>query len=123
MRKTIQKQQGLTPVSTIAVVVIVGFFVLILIKLFPVYKDQWVIRSILAGVEKDSSFATMSRTEVKDTIMRRAGINQVSRFTEKDIYIEKTGGATLISIQVDVLQPVVGNLSLHVAINERVQVK
>lgn len=119
----IKKQKGLTPVSTVLIVVIVALFVLIILKLFPVYKDQWVIRSILTGVKKDSSFANKSRREIKDIIMRRASINQVTRFTEKEIFIEKTGGATNITIQVDVIQPLVGNLSLHVAINEVAQVR
>ncbi len=83
--KHIDKQNGLTLLGFLIVVALVCFFVLVGLKLFPLYNEKFGVDQSLKSVANQPEAAKMSERDVHKYFMRAANINGLSRFKEKNI--------------------------------------
>ncbi len=78
-------QHGLTLIGFIMVVVLVGFFALVAMKLFPLYNDSFAITQSLKSVASQPEAEKMTERDVRRYFLRSANINGLYQFTEKNI--------------------------------------
>ncbi|RMG37706.1 MAG: DUF4845 domain-containing protein [Gammaproteobacteria bacterium] len=114
------RQEGLTFISWIFVLAIGVFFVLIGIKMVPVYLEYFAIRDVLHNVAQDRSSRDMSKRQLKRSLLKRFRINGVYDFKREDIHIEKSRQGRQIRVEYEVRKPVVGNVSLVMSFSHSV---
>ncbi|MCS3902618.1 Tfp pilus assembly protein PilE [Methylohalomonas lacus] len=80
-----RNQYGLTLIGFIMVIVLIGFFALVAMKLFPLYSDSFAITQSLNSVASQAEAEKMSERDVRKYFLRSANINGLYQFTEKNI--------------------------------------
>jgi hypothetical protein len=71
------RQQGITVISGLLILVGLGFVVLIALRVIPIYIDYFTVRSTLEGLRKDPEIARMTTFDIHKTIQKRFDIGYV----------------------------------------------
>jgi Tfp pilus assembly major pilin PilA len=107
-----KRQQGLTLISLIFVLGFIGFFVMIILKVVPIYMDHSKVKTALEELKADSSFQAKSPSEIKESLSKRFNINYVYDVKTDDIHIVKSGNYVKVEIEYETVVSLFGNLSL-----------
>ena len=111
-----KRQRGLSFVSLIAIVGILGFSVVIGLKLFPIYMDSWKIDGVMDAVISEPDINQQSRKEIIDKMLKRLDIDAVDavnyRNYKESLTVAKRKNRTTINIHYWVETPLMGNLTL-----------
>ena len=108
-----KKQQGVTMITIALGLVLLAFFVLIAVTLFPVYMENFNVSSHVSKLSQDANTKEMTRDEVRKTLLRRFGIDDVKNVNRDDITIsEVEGGGYEIDVEYEVRKEFLGNVDL-----------
>ncbi|MDP2903203.1 MAG: DUF4845 domain-containing protein [Methylovulum sp.] len=122
MNASLKRQQGLTFISLVFVLGILAFFVLLILKIGPIYMDHNKVTSALAALEKTPDVETKTEPEIRTILSKRFNMNYVTDVTGDDIKIIQSGNYLKVVIQYDVIKPILGNLSVLVEFNNEIEV-
>jgi len=109
-----KKQQGITFVTLAFILAILAFFVLLTLKIAPIYMNHSKVVNALSAVESMEGVETMSKTEIIKSFNKRFGMNYVDKVTDKDIFILKQGNYVKVEIEYERVEKIMGNLSVLV---------
>lgn len=110
-----KRQRGLSFLSLMAIVGILGFSAVVGLKLFPIYMDSWKIDGIMKAVISQPGINEQSRKEIFDALMKRLDIDAVDAVNYRNsdaLTITKRKNNVTINIFYRVETPLIGNLSL-----------
>ncbi|MEN8167088.1 MAG: DUF4845 domain-containing protein [Pseudomonadota bacterium] len=116
-----KNQHGLTMISWLLVLTMVGFFIMVGMKLAPVYLQHYTIMNILESVQKESLISRKPVAEIRTMISRRLNINSVDKLKRENIKIRRSSGITTIEVNYEERRPIVGNLDAIMTFNESVE--
>ena len=116
------QQQGLTFISLVFILGLFAFFVLLALKIGPIYLDHSKVVGALAGFEKTADIEKLSEAEIRNSLSKRFNINYVDEATQDDITIIKEGHYLKVVVEYQVVKKIVGNLSVLVEFNDVVEV-
>ncbi len=122
MMQSLKHQQGLTFISLVFVLGFIAIVTLLILKVGPIYLDHSKVSSALAAVEQLTDVETMSEAEVRRSLDKRFNMNYVTGVTQDDIKIVKIGNYLKVTIEYEVVKPIVGNLSVLVNFNDEIEV-
>jgi hypothetical protein len=115
-------QQGLTFISLVFILGLIAFFVLLGLKIGPIYLDHSKVASALAEIEKTAQIEDQSEAQIRNSLSKRFNINYVSDVTQDDITITKHGNYLKVVIEYEVVRKIAGNLSVLVEFNDVIEV-
>jgi|Tabmets5t2r1_1033131.scaffolds.fasta_scaffold191205_1 hypothetical protein len=116
----IKRQDGLTVISILFIVVLLGTAVLLTFRLVPIYIEHFGVVSSLKSMEKEPDMHAKSPGELLEMLRKRLEINDVKRVTKENIFIKRQQRDTHIQIAYEVQVPVVSNISLLVTFDSSV---
>lgn len=93
--KSVKKQSGLTLMSFLIVLVVVGFFIFIGMKLFPVYNEYWSVSTDMKGLAAEPGVKQLSPEQVRDRLFRRFDISYVDSVKPQNVKITRQNGYQL----------------------------
>lgn len=114
-----QSQQGLTLLGFIIVIVVVGVFALIAMRLFPIYSEYYNVVGAMENLKNQPEIATKSPPEIKKLFFRRLYVNYVESVEPKNVLVSRTGGLH-IRVKYEVRRPMVGNLDVVASFDKKV---
>lgn len=117
------RQSGLTFISILMLLVILGFYVYLGLKLLPIYLEYSKVKSVVTAVQKENQTAQQTPEQIRQTLMNRFYINEVRRLTGKEIKIKPVPAGTLVEVEWEVREPVLGNVDMVVYFNEKFEIK
>ena len=120
--QTINRQSGLTMISWALVLGIGAFFVMLALRLTPVYLENFKVSSHLKTLQKDPNTATMSEDEIVRTLFKRLDIDDVENVKADDVLITVEGSIMKINITYEVRKPTIGNIDIVAHFEEEVEV-
>jgi len=123
MKRYRSNQTGLTFLSVLAILGLIAFFTLLILKIGPIYLDHYKVKTVLASLENEPNIASQSVRKVRDMIMRRFDINMVAHVKKKDIVIKKRNGVLTVEIDYEVIEPILGNIDVLVYFDDRIEVR
>lgn len=103
------KQRGITLVSFIIVLAVVGFFAFIGMKLFPVYTEYYSVVKDMNGLAGEPGVASMPPAKVKDLLFRRFYVSYVKSVKSEHVKITRQNGYNL-QVKYEVREPLIYNL-------------
>jgi len=116
------RQRGLTAISMVVVILVVLFFALIAIRLFPVYVENYKVSSHLKRLAASSEIKTMNDKEIMQTLFKRLDLDDVENVKAENVFIEhgtKGKGSVVLAVEYEVRKPVFGNVDIVVSfVNE-----
>ncbi len=122
MNVSSKRQQGLTFISLVFVLGLIAFFVLLGLKIGPIYLDHRKVVSALAEIEKTVHIEELSEAEIRNSLSKRFNINYVNDVTQDDITVTKQGNYLKVAIEYEVVRKIAGNLSVLVEFNDFIEV-
>jgi Tfp pilus assembly protein PilE len=118
------RQRGLTAISMVVVILVVLFFALIAIRLFPVYVENYKVSSHLKRLAESSEIKTMNDKEILQTLFKRLQLDDVENVKAENVFIErdtKGKGSIVLAVEYEVRKPVMGNVDLVVSFVEEAE--
>jgi len=114
----IHNQRGMTFISMILMLVIAGFFMLLVLKLGPVYLENYTVKMVLANVQQEPGMNTRPSREIRRRIDDQLYINEVRRLKSKDIKIKRENNVVTIRINYHVRVHIAANVDAIVSFKE-----
>ena len=105
-----QRQKGMSSVGWIAVAGIFGFLVITFFKVFPMYYENFKLRSALDALRLDESVDAKSKREIWTSLSKRLYINEVRDIQREHVTMERKDGKTTVTVSYELRDDYVGNL-------------
>lgn len=119
MRRDIgYKQKGMGLIALIVWVLLAIFVVMLVLKLFPVYRENLAIKTTLAAMVSDPVLQNGTKGEIRKSFNKRAQIDDISAVNGGDLEIDKEGGQIVLGVAYSVKTPLFANISLYIDFNE-----
>ena len=115
------RQQGLTAISIIVIIAMIGFFAMIAIRLFPIYMEHFSVKSHLKGLSEEVDIKSKTNGEILDKLNKRFDIDDVKHVKNDNIFIERQkDGSMTIAIEYEVRTPAIANVDMVVSFVDEV---
>ena len=122
--KIIRKQQGVTMITIALGLVLLAFFVLIAVTLWPVYMENFSVNSHLDRLAQDQSAKSMTKVEIYKTLEKRFGIDDIKNVKREDIIVTgEPGQGYDVEVEYEVRKPFLGNIDLVIYFDKTVQIR
>ena len=120
--KSIHRQRGMTPIGWVLVFLLIAFFALITLKLFPIYLKSFSVGSVISDLKDEPGISTMTSRQIISLVEKRLDVNMVTDVGANDIYVGKVGNTMTISADYEVRKSILGNVDIVVSFNKSVEV-
>ena len=102
----------MTLIGLLMVGAMLGFVALVAMKILPAYSQYFSVKTVIRAM-KQESLNTMSKKEIIDSFNRRASTAYIDTVTGNDLVIDKnSAGETTVSVEYQVVRPIIGNVSV-----------
>jgi len=108
--KSRHRQRGLSSAGWIIIAGIFGLLVITFFKVFPMYYDNFKVKSILEALQADTSIDPKSKREIWTSIQKRLYVEGVRSINRENVAMNRKDGKTTITISYEVSDDYVGNL-------------
>lgn len=116
------RHAGKTLIGWMFTIAILGFFVLLFLRLLPGYLEFYKVKGVLESLERQPGLTSYSIPEVRKLIRRRLEINSVEHVRARDFRIEKHEGRLTVRVRYEVRVPVLGNVDAVEKFEDRIEV-
>ncbi|OGT65689.1 MAG: hypothetical protein A3I13_05325 [Gammaproteobacteria bacterium RIFCSPLOWO2_02_FULL_47_50] len=130
MNKMLNEQRGVTFLGWCIILAIIAFFVLITLRLFPLYNEKMIALSAMKSVASRPDVAEMSDTEVMKSFLRSIQIGGSQRFDDKTVKqyakVEKPktkGGPRSLTVTYEVRNKFYQDIEFVLNFNESVELR
>lgn len=120
-----RKQAGMTLWGMGLVLVVVGFFMLLTLKLLPPYLESYKVRSALESLQRLSDTAALSREAIMDGLQKRFDIEDVENVNLREalkIEPQLNGRGRVVRVAYQVRVPIAYNVSALLDFDHSIQV-
>ena len=84
-----RNQKGITLMSFVIVLVVVGFFALVAMKLFPIYSEHHNLKAVMKEFSAQPNASTLTQPQVMTELERRFNIAYVESVKKEHIKITR----------------------------------
>jgi hypothetical protein len=116
--QSVKKQRGLSFISWLIIFIMVGFFIMVGLKITPVYLDHFSIQAALKSVTEEPFVSRKPVKEIRNMIMNRLNINNIHHVTTDHISIKRSGGITRIEIVYEERRHIAYNIAVVMSFEE-----
>ena len=124
MSYLVKREKGYTLITIIFFLMIAGFFAMLLLKIGPIYIEHSKVVNSLAALEETVDVEKKSRREVQSILSKRFDLNYVYHLTSRseEIKITKATDYLKVQIEYEVVEHIMGNVSVLVEFYEEFEV-
>jgi hypothetical protein len=104
----------MTFIGWVIVLMLIGFFALLAMRLVPVYLENYTVKSTLKSLQNEPEISKKTPLEIRRLIENRLYVNYIETVDAKQFSIVQKGGRTTVGVDYQVERPFIGNLYLLV---------
>jgi len=116
--KSLHRQRGLTLISWLVMFMVIGFFIMLGLRLGPIYMQNYSVKNIMADLQQEPLISRKPVGEIRQMLMRRFDINGIRNLGRDNIKISRSGGKTKVEVAYETRQHIAGNVDVVVTFNE-----
>ena len=117
--RSIRRQAGVTAIGWMIILALIGFFVLLTLKMLPSYLEYFKVVSSLESLEKET---LSSPVEIRKLLEKRFDISYVNTITPKQVQIKSAGQYFDVAAKYDARVHLFANVDVVMAFNKQVKV-
>ena len=122
--KRLRQQKGMTGIAMAMILVLVAFFAMVVLRLFPIYMEHFSVTSHLKTLSKDEGASQKTNSEIISKLTKSFGIDDVKNVTGEHIFIEREkGGVVTVAVEYEVRTPAISNIDMVVSFVDEVELK
>lgn len=114
-----KKQRGASFVFWVLLLALIGFIIMIGIRLFPVYYKGFATEKIIEDLAFEMEGKNPNRKQLWDAIERRLDINSISGVKKENLVYEKQKKSLEFGVDYEVRVPLVANMDAVVMFDHR----
>jgi hypothetical protein len=122
MSHSLRDQKGMTALGLLFVLGLIAFFVLLVLRLAPIYLEAMNVRGSLDSLTEEPFITKKTKREIKLLLTKRFRVNDIASVTSEDVVIEKSKGKLHVTVAYEVRKNMVGNVDVVVAFDEDVEI-
>jgi hypothetical protein len=115
---SISRQQGMTTLGFIILMVFIGLVAFGVLRLTPMYLNYMKIVGVVNGVQGEFDGQNPTRALIRSSISRRFDVESVSVIKAKDVTVTPVDGGMEVAAVYDHTSPFIGNISFTVHYNK-----
>jgi hypothetical protein len=115
------KQKGMTFTGWLTILLMLGFFVFLGLKLVPVYLENLTVKDIVNAMKEEPLITQRSANDVTKMIMHRLDLNGVYDLKRNHVKVKKSPGVMQISIDYTVQKKMVGNIDVLITFSDYIE--
>ena len=104
------RQKGLSAFGWIGVAGIFGLLVISFFKVFPMYYDNFKLKSALEALQQDQNVDTKSKRAIWQSLQKRLFVNEVRSIKRENVSMERKDGKTTVTVTYEIRDDYIGNL-------------
>lgn len=121
MHHRASRQAGITLISFLILFTMVGCFILVGLKLTPIYLEHFKVLTTLENLKQEPNVAERSPKDIAAMLQKRWDINGITRITAKDnVAVERSDGDLIVQVDYEVEEPIAWNISALVKFNDSI---
>ena len=97
---------------------LIGFFVLLILKIGPLYLNNNKVASSVTDLKSMPDILNMTKQQINASLQKRFSMNYVDHVTEQDITIVTQPGYVKVDVEYERVEAIFGNLSALVNFHE-----
>ncbi len=113
-------QRGLSMPGWLAIIAICAFLLTTFFKVFPMYYQNYQIKTVLTSIQEDASIDVKSKRAIWDALSKRLYINEVRDIKREHVKMSRKDGKTTITVSYETRDSFVGSLFIGGAFSESV---
>ena len=118
MQNALFKQQGLTFISMIVLLAFIGFLVLLVLKIGPIYLNNNKLADAVEAIQQSPGLANKTVAEIRTDLDKQFNMNYVDYITVADGKIVAQPGYVKVAFDYERVEHIIGNLSVLVEFHE-----
>ncbi len=118
---TISKQSGMSAIGLVFVLLLIGFFALVTLKLLPMYLENFSVATSLESLRNEPELGSKTGPEILQLLMKRLDINDVENVTAKNVAITRTAIGAVVNVKYEVRKDLLGNIDVVGKFDESVE--
>ena len=122
MRKPLPSA-GMSALGVIFTIAVLAVIVLLAFKTVPVYLEYFNVASSVNSLREDPDLVRRGKAEIRERLMRRLQINDVTRVKREHIHISRYQDGIRINVAYEVRVPLVGNVDLLFTFNKTLDIR
>ena len=123
MERSLKRQAGMTAIGWLFTFALLAFFVLVALRLVPVYLEYGKVVTVLESIEQEPGITAKTRPEIKSLIQRRLDINDVRSVRARDDFrVVKERGYLVIGTEYERREHLLGNIDVVARFQREVRV-
>ncbi len=107
-----KKQRGLTFITLMLILALIAFFVLLTLKILPIYMNHSKVVNAFSALEAMPDVEKMSKRDIITSLDKRFSMNYVDKVNTDDVTIIKQGNYIKVEIRYERVEKILGNLSV-----------
>jgi len=115
------RQRGVTFTGWLTILALIGFFVMLVLKIGPIYMENFTVKDIVSSLKEEPLITKKSSIEVKNMIMKRIDLNGIYDLPRDRVTVKKKRGVMAVSIDYTVQKNMVGNIDILVTFSEKIE--
>ena len=119
--RSLQQQKGVTTIGWLIILGLIGFFVLLTLRMAPAYMEYYKVASTLESMAQESGFG--SPQEIRRMAENRFDISYVTSITKKDLKIKPFGQNYLVGAKYESRVHLFANVYVVMTFDKQVKVK
>lgn len=119
-----RRERGMTLIGWLLVLGLIGFFVVVVLRLWPIYYEYFGVKRALGKFHEQSDAARISKDEIWKRLTKQFYIDGVSGIDRKESFsVEDDKGVRTITLTYERRTPMMGNVDAVVSFSESVTVR
>lgn len=107
-----RNQTGLSLISFVIVMGVIGVFVYMAMKLIPMYSEYYAVRKALESMSQDSATANSDPNQVKEAFFKRLDISYSENVKSENVKLVRKEAGWLMTVDYEVRRPLISNLDI-----------
>lgn len=111
--KLAQRQRGMSTLSLLIGIALLGFVITCSLKMIPAYIDYWTLKGIFEEVEADPSIKQATPKQIVSMLDRRLTVNNIRNFDQSEhVSIRQEEGEVFIEFYYEVRESLFANVDV-----------
>ncbi len=108
----IKKQDGMSGIGLLIIVLLIGFFALVTFRVVPMYLENFSVVTALESLKNEPEVGSKTGPEILQLLQKRLDINNVENVKRDNIDIQRTDSGLVVKVKYEVRKVFWGNVDI-----------
>jgi len=120
--RDINRQNGMTAIGWVLVLALIGFFVLLILRIGPSYLEYFRVSSAMQSLEDEKELVHTSPYEVRKVLEKRFDMNDVYVIRQNNVKVDMGDGSITASAKYESRVHLFYNIDVVMSFSKKVRV-